>query len=183
MCQRLSDARTIRILVDEHGNLAFFPSAINPARTPEMDSEEWSRKPPEMQEPPVIYSNHPIVLDAPYSSEQIEECLREAASSFNLYPAFSEKQIDMAQWYYKQKSFAKATKGKRMILLSLDPYMSHIGLMLPWKRPAGYYMGIEDREIDYDISFSDAVKIIEDLISFDYEKSEYFNKNIKRFNL
>lgn len=183
MCQRLSDARTIKILVDEHGNLAFFPSAINPARTPEMDSYEWRVKPPELQEPPELYSNHPIPLDAPYTSEQIEACLREATSAFNLYPPFSEKKIDMAQWYYNEKSFVKATKGKKMISICLVPNMSDIALMLPMKRPGRYYMGIEVREIDDDISFSAASKIIEDLLVFDYTESEDFRQNQAKLNL
>lgn len=179
-------SKNIKILVDEKGNLAFFPKTENPAWRPEMRSPKWLSKPPELCEPRLVFSNTPVELPYPYTIEQIESSLQTTAALFCKCPPFSEKGIDMAQWYYKEKRFLKATKGKKMIDLGFSPlpFGSDISLMFPMKkRGARIYIGISTVDVSLDASFSECAKIVWDLLTTDYSSNELFLEHKSKLNL
>ena len=185
----LTDAqlsKNIKILVDEKGNLAFFPKTRNPAWTPETDANAVCFSPPGAGEPKLVFSNTPVELPYPYTVEQIASALQATAALFGKCPPFSEKKVDMAQWYYKEKSFLKATKSKKMIDLGFSPlpFGSDISLMLPMKkRGARIYIGISTADVPLDASFSKCAKVVWDLLTTDYSNNEIFLKNKSKLNL
>lgn len=185
--------KSISILADENGNLAFFSYTRNPDWTPEMSLP--NTRPPEEQVAPVLPTTNPIELPFPYDIAQIVNALKETLSRWWQGEPIPQK-TDITQWYYNKKSFVAASKGKRLIYVEIncfkDPYSrlleSSITLLLPRKMERGHmYAGIAETQLPADATFEDLAQAILDMLNYCYNDSEYFTKRARKhhftFNL
>ena len=157
------EGKYLSFYADENKNLIFIPCSKNPDYDEEREREKeiaWEKHRQEMvmkgvrvshfppnKERPYLPAQHAIVLQYPYTPEEVLAACVQYLEDTDKYPPYKDKKKDDMQLYYKIGSFREATYGKRMISASwkldekIDPTI-RVDVLLPCKRPY-QWMGVE----------------------------------------